>query len=384
MENTQFNDAQANENKVNEVNERITDEVNHTPTDHEASQSAQEANEFHEGTDTKMQKIADNAVTADGSLDGTMVKRPVSVKGNPKSISVSNGLSHSRQIENIGMDEYEIISDLDRKDVNEKAQAAQYDRVSSQIDIEATKAIEDGDRAILGHPSETTVYSLENHDVEKAVCNDNTKLPISDYAQRRIGTLYRRKPTVIMTSGDYVAGVHDVKKGYAAKDANTTCLHNSAFILNALDKQGNIIPNTFIVPKTGKFLVLGMNPFLNKQQAAEYFTSETGHSRSNGTVDSAGKKRAINVTYKYHDPNKAGLFKVVDVTALVENINTATKEVVEQLTCEKSKMQFGYYEKLANQLIEISNAMPILNEQASKWPDLHYLRIEVLYGKVNS
>lgn len=374
MAETDFNNAEEIKKNAQQEQTNLEEAAQDATTAAEAQATAQENNAYHERTDETMNNAAQSAVQGENNPDGAKVKRPNSLKGNFKAISVGNGVSHSRIYDSIGMEDYTISSDLDKYERDTNAQAAQYERVSAVIDCESTRQIEDGETSIVGKPDDCTVYSLESEIVERTVTNDTTKYPLNRYDQRRIGTKYDKGASLIMTTGDYVAGVHDTKKGFAAADENTTCLHNSAFILNALDSRGNIISNEFVVPKVGKYWVKSFNPFMTPADINNYWTKDNTHYRSNGVENNQGQFRATKVTYKWHDPTKPGLFEVYDLTALLDNINVATKEAVEQLTCEKSKMSFGLYELLSNQMMEISNTIPILNTDAPLFPDLHYLK----------
>lgn len=333
--------------------------------------SVEEADKFKQETDQVMEGVANNdANSAEEGAPGVEVKQRSSHAGKFKSVSAGNGLAGGMGELDLEGGDYISISDLDKYEKDRAEQAFQYDRVSAKIKSMSTRDIESGMHTIVGQASDVGVYSLENLVTPLTYTNAATLLPINHPQSRSIGTLYRRGPGIVINPlGDYIAGLHDVAKGFAGVGADDASpVHNSAFILNSLDSQGHIVPNKFQVFKTGKFLLRGFNPFIARNTSTNNTEWQTNHIKVQHTANAKYYRQnemngaVCEVEYYWSNPDSnKNLFDVVDVTPTMENVyNVFDAVTAESLLCVKSKMTFGLFESLANTFIEITRGMSIL------------------------
>jgi len=244
----------------------------------------------------------------------------------------------------VGTDDEVRIADVDKLDRNLAMAESMYDSIQAEVIEEGVKGTSNSDEAIIGDPSDVNVYSEQTTIMAETVTRRTKKYGVLDSRHRSSGTEFHRNLFEVSVSGDYLDLEEDgsgnvVQDGHAyakGKDQKENLL------FNRLAADGGYIPNQFIMPKTGFYLLKGINP-----------TPTASPIHRVGVI-----RRRIGDEYQLAEVYQAtgnGIFEVEDVTPLVSDIISASRETAELLTCNKSKMQMGVAEQLANQLIELAD-----------------------------
>lgn len=239
----------------------------------------------------------------------------------------------------------ELVSDLDKYDKNADLLDQAIGKVAAKIVKEATKGTDIKDTGIFGDPSMASIYSEESTTTVETVLGLGVEAPAGHPKSRQNATVFLQNSGVGLASGDILfgAGKSPTSEEYIqGHDTLKGVLNRENFLLNRLTARGRFTTTPqFVMPKRGKFLVLGMNPY-GIDGIAQNIVGYTHRQTTNG--DSA--------MYPVYQATDRTLFNVVEVSSIASDIKSVVDEIKPYVVANDSKYEIGMIEHVAQALAD--------------------------------
>jgi len=263
----------------------------------------------------------------------------------PAAVNKSSNVTMGRYAPVVAPD---VMEDYDTLDPVKKKESIAHDtfyKVESTILIETTRSTQQGENFVVGEPSESGIYSKINQTPKKLFTGMTHFYDFDSPLQRSSGLDFLIKPAAVVISGDIVYGSHDVAKGF-----------NPGAIVYNRQNAGAFLNYSFNLVKKSTYLIRGIKLpprgcDLRIDTGLAYHTE----------VNLGGN--AVDVTheslYIVDSENHESLFDVIELTPYLEDIYSATAEVIQAATCVESRHSIGEAEAIASSLSEKINSLKL-------------------------
>lgn len=250
-------------------------------------------------------------------------------------------------------------SDVDRYAKNSELYDQAVENIAAEIKREATKGTEIADTGIFGDPSMGSVYSDESTTAIETLLGTGVLAPLSHPKQRKAGTFYFGSSKIGMSDGDalysHINAQNELVRGH---DGVKGVLQRESLLFNRLNENGRFTTTpSFVMPKRGKFLLLGFNPYAGTGSGLAQVGTVRRES-SNGTQHN----------YPVEQATSDGLFKVVELTATLEDLKSVSHAVKEYAVANRTKMEIGFYERVAQALANAEKYI-LTPDEVNNWPE---------------